>query len=267
MSAQDQSPRSSTGGSGASDINGVPDPTTDPVTGPIVARLERFYAATTVEPPADLAAGIRARLARERAATQRPTGLSLVSPRHIAVTFRRNAGAALGRQRVPLSARIRSAVMIAVLVVVMGAVGITAVALLRSTGDRVGGPATPSPVPSAWPSPSVEVPTASPHTSVRTVRSAQMSARRDSIRRNGRPNGASGRASRSVGQTAVSSPNASPRPSEPAATPEVTAEPTLEPRRTPRTTPIPEPTSQPTDPPPGPTPDESAAPLPSPNPG
>ena len=267
MSAQDQSPRSSTGGPDASDINGVPDPTTDPVTGPVVARLERFYAATTVEPPADLAAGIRARLARERVATQRPTGLALVSPRHIAVTFRRHTDAALGRQPVPLSARFRAAAMIAILVVVVGAVGITAVALLRSTGERVGGPATPSPVPSARPSPSVDIPTASPQTSIRTVSSPQMSARRDSMRRHGRPDAASGRASRSVGQTAVSSPDGSSQPSEPAATPEVTAEPTLEPRRTPRTTPIPEPTSQPTDPPPGPTPDESAAPLPSPNPG
>ena len=77
---------------------GVPDPATDPVTGPVVRRLERFIAATFIEPPDDIAARVRGRLAGE----PRPAPMG-AAPWSLLVTRRTGTDTALGRERVPVT--------------------------------------------------------------------------------------------------------------------------------------------------------------------
>ena len=304
MSDQDQLPHASPSAPGIPDVSGSPDPATDPVTGPVFARLERFSAATTIEAPADLAAGIRARLALEpRPAAGRPAaGLSAWAPRDIVVALRRNTDEALGRARVPLLVRLQAVAVIAVLVLAVGAAGIAGAWLLRSVTDHTLVPAASPTVPVVSPSPSGDVPTFTPEPSKHPASTPGMSATRRSTRGDGRSDVSSGRVARSTGLAAESSPSgrggkptaepvasATSEPgiaaeptleptAEPTAEPtlEPTAEPTLEPRpdptprpaRTPRTHPVPDPTSDPTpvptEPAPEPTPGESPAPAPSP---
>ena len=73
-------------------IEGVPDPATDPVTGPVVRRLERFLAATSIQPPDDIAARVRERLALEPLPAPAGAGSRV---RTTAVTFRGSLRAAL----------------------------------------------------------------------------------------------------------------------------------------------------------------------------
>jgi hypothetical protein len=156
MSGPTPLPRSSMDAGDAWGAPGVPDPATDPLTRPVIDRLERFHAATWIEPPVDIAARVRDRLAGEPPrAPQRSRGmLAALAPRNVRMAFRTSTAGALGRGRQPRSVRIQGLVTVALMILCIGVLGVAAALLLRSTADRVGGPASSPATPSASAGPS-----------------------------------------------------------------------------------------------------------------
>ncbi len=177
MSDQGQLPRSSRDPADARPDDATPDPMTDPVTGPVARRLERFHDATSIQPPIDIAVRVRERLARESLPAPRVT---TVSPSDIQVTLRRRTEQALGRGGASRPARAQALALAAVLILAVGVAAVAGVIWLRSTTDQVGGPTvaptmpltSPSLAPSPRPSPTS---TASPRPTTATSSSAAVS--------------------------------------------------------------------------------------------
>jgi hypothetical protein len=235
------------------DPNQVPDLATDPVTGPVVDRLERFLAANTIQPPEDLALRVRERLALE----PRPS-----TPRRLTGAFHRDADAAVGRRSAGLPVWLRVAALIAILVVAGGVVGLAGVQLLRSAADRVGGPGASPTVSPASPSPSVAVPEATiPPVATPATSATRASTRGDAAQADWPAATHATLPARSQGTIGVAA-MSSPEP-----TPVVTAEPTAEltPEPTPVVTAEPTPvvTAEPTA---EPTPEPTRRPSPTPHP-